>query len=108
TDEAGLLFGRGFQREMEADAVCGAGGASPVETFFRFCDIDRILRYVGFKGPVIWRKDAVSDAGLAVQEKFYQGFAVGSAGEGFANFAFGEERILKIDAEVGEVGAGAL
>ncbi len=65
---------------MEADTVCGAGVPRGVEKFFCARGVSRILRDVGFVSPVVGWKDAVGYAGLAVEQEFYEGFAI--AGEG--------------------------
>ncbi len=59
-DEAGLLFGGGLEREMEADAVGLAGEAGGVKELFGAGEIGGVLGDVGFVRPVIGREDAVA------------------------------------------------
>ena len=107
-DKAGLFFCGDLEREMKADSVCCARVSGSVEDFFGAGSVSGIFRNVWFVRPMIWREDAAGNAGLAVKQKSYEGFAVSGESEGFADFAFGEEGILKIDAEIGEVGSRAL
>ena len=65
---------------MEADSVCAAWIASGIEKFFSAGSVGGILRDVGCVGPMIGWKDAVGYAGLAVEQEFYQCFAVGDEG----------------------------
>lgn len=64
-----------------------------------------VLRDVGFVGPMIWGKNAGSDDGFAVQKVADERGAIGGVGKGLANFAMGEDGVLKVDAEVGEIRA---
>jgi len=81
--------------------------ASGVEKFFGASGVERVLRDVGLVGPVIGRKDAAGNLRLAVQQISNQCSSIRGEGRGLSNFFASEERVLEIDAEVGEVRTGA-
>jgi hypothetical protein len=107
-DEAELLVGGSFQRDVDTGAVAFARKAGRVEQLFGASGIERVLGEVGFVGPMIGRENAGGDASLAVQEVANEGFAVGGESQGLTDFRVGEDRVVEVDAEIGEIGAGAL
>jgi hypothetical protein len=70
--------------------------------------IHSVLRDIWLVGPMVGREDAVGDLRLTVEEIADEGFAIGGEGESLADFAVSKDGILEIDAEVGEISAGAL
>src|SRR5580704_10055092 len=93
---------------MEPRAVLLARQTGLVQDFLHAGWIDRVLRDVRFGSPMIGRKDATGDAGFAVKQKANQYFAVGGEGEGLADFAFGENGIFEIEAEITKICARTL
>jgi len=93
---------------VKAHAVFFARKTGVVEKFFGAAGVERVLRDVGFVGPVIGRKDAARNLRLAAEEIADEGSAVCGEGERLTNLLASKERVPQIDAEVGEVGAGAL
>ena len=91
---------------MEAHAVLFAGEACSVKKPFGADGIVGILRDVRFGGPVIGRKHAGGELGLAVEEIANQRLAIRREGQRLAEFAMGKRRVFEIEAEVGEIGAG--
>src|SRR6266446_10452766 len=96
-DEASLFIGGTFQREVQAHAVLFAGKARGVEKLSGAGGIVGILRDIRFGGPVIGRKHAGGELGLAVEEIADKRVAIGREGERLAEFAMGQRGVLEIE-----------
>ena len=96
--DAELLVGGSFQREVEGARHLFRGETRGIEKLFRAGGVERVLRDVRFVGPVIGRKNAAGDTGLAVNQIADERLAVGSIGQGLANFAAFEDGVFEVEA----------